>query len=605
MSLRFALLPLVAAVAFLFAACNGHDSVGERDLPTAVADDSGQDPDEPVTLLVPSDQELVIEVEHVLPIVGEKSDITVRLSSPEASQTARLLISTPDGKREVSQELGASSDGRWTYSWTPSTYGLYSISATSEGSQKKRALEDFFVAPPGYQVTRRTGVELDDLNGDGWAEELRAKVEIVVPEGGDYILSVVVADGAGFPASSAASVEAYFEAGAHELELVFDGSHIRENAASGPLQLVGAWLSLSAVGGFQPVAYAAVVDTDLGVEIADLQPPPPSIDFDSFADKGIDEDGDGVLEGIAFTGEFRAPIDGNYTVQVTLKDSRGRDVSLEMWSRTVKAGVHQFVVNFGAQEILYSGEDGPYHVTFVAVTLDTHGPRAYERETYVTASYTRADFSAKQTHETAASLDTPKSFLSGTSGHMTFIPIAIDSPIGINVEVMTGAEGGVLMLRDPSGSTLFVARPSKGLSFLRDLPLSDVGEYVFVYESGSASSESVTITARPVPPPVEIQVNTNEPVTVETTVPGQMLVIEFHTDEHSRYQLVLQSDAVLSGIMHLLHPSEGGRSMEFEDGRPRPAFFEFPTAGLARIVVVPDKAEAGVINFEIVSERQQ
>lgn len=602
---RVALLRLVVVVAFLFAACGGRDSDPGGGFRTGLEDDSGSVAAEPATLNTPPDQVLVIELEPVLPKVGEASNITLYLSSPETVQTATLQIISPDGNRELSQELGTSAEGRWTYSWTPSTYGLYSISAVSKGSHQTRAFEGFFVAPPGYEVTQTTAVVLTDLNGDGWAEELRVKVEIVVPDSGDYVLSASIANDSGVPVASAASTETYYGAGTHELELAFDGSSIRDATSSGPLQLVSAELHLSIVGGYQPVAFAAVVDNDLAVEVTGLQPSSPFIDFDSFADRGVDSDGDGILEGIAFTGEFQAPVDGHYQVQANLSDSRGRDISIESWVSTVAAGVHQFEVFFGARDILYSGEEGPFYVTFVAVTLDTSGPSAYEWDSYATANYSRDDFSATRSGKSEATLGTSTSFLSGTSGHITFIPIQLRSNSEINVELDTQAEDGSLTLRDPSGGTIFVARPSKGNHFYRDIPILDRGEHVFVFESRSVSSEKVSITARAATKPIKVHIETDEPRTAETVSPGQVLIIEFDADENNRYQLVLQSSAVLSGSMYLTHPSAEGRSMDFEDGKPRPVLFDFPAAGLARIVVVPDKAESGVIEFEIVRESRE
>ncbi len=105
-------------------------------------------------------------------------------------------------------------------------------------------------------------------------------------------------------------------------------------------------------------------------------------------DSGVDSDGDGAFEALAFTVTLEVAETGTYTVTVNMLPAGISEVD----SQTVELapGTHDVTLTIDGQVIKDSGVDGPYHVRISLI----HQQTQVETRDHVTGTYTTGEFGA-------------------------------------------------------------------------------------------------------------------------------------------------------------------------------------------------------------------
>ena len=97
--------------------------------------------------------------------------------------------------------------------------------------------------------------------------------------------------------------------------------------------------------------------------------PPAGLRFiDSYADWGVDTNGDGLYEQLVIRVGVQVTETGSYALRGTLVDTDGGEITWDHITSTLTAGVHYLDLSFDGTAIGGRGVDGPYTLTDVALT---------------------------------------------------------------------------------------------------------------------------------------------------------------------------------------------------------------------------------------------
>jgi|GEM_PF-905820 len=240
--------------------------------------------------------------------------------------------------------------------------------------------------PPVALLTGTYSDTAVDTNGDTHPDVLRVDAGITVTEGADVTVSGTLVDQAGDRVAKA-SVTASFVAGTGFVSLDFAGADIDAHGVAGSYRLTGVELGRP---GEAPQVTALDVHTTAAYA-ADLFRPGGAFFVDSVADRGQDDDGDGLFDELAVDVTVQVQEAGFYSANGRLTDATGEEIE---WS-----GTQQFL-DVGSQvlTLLYDGRlisgraaDGPYRIESLSVYDDPAQP-ATLREPHLTAAYTWQQF---------------------------------------------------------------------------------------------------------------------------------------------------------------------------------------------------------------------
>lgn len=103
------------------------------------------------------------------------------------------------------------------------------------------------------------------------------------------------------------------------------------------------------------------------VAATDFVVSPPAARFVSFADAGVDSDGNGTLDKVVVTSDVTVQTAGQYQFGITLVASGGGKVNASVLA-DLEEGAQQLSVSFTAQQLLALGADGPYEMRDAILT---------------------------------------------------------------------------------------------------------------------------------------------------------------------------------------------------------------------------------------------
>ncbi|MDH3468994.1 MAG: hypothetical protein OES26_24435 [Gammaproteobacteria bacterium] len=225
--------------------------------------------------------------------------------------------------------------------------------------------------------------ELADNDGNGLYDELVIKTNLAVREAGPFDLHGVLLDGD--KTISVATLSLDLPVGASEVNLVFPGEPIGDNAGTHEYAVVLSLLNLEGPN------QNSFVYTPAPIE---------STDFESFLqitgdieDEGYDRDGDGLLDELRIVFNAQVESSGTYTFSGVLSDPNGAEFAYASRSYTMTAGTPvRIELGFSYLRINAQEEDGPFSIDDVLL-MDADG-RTVDRATlnYTTGDYAYTDF---------------------------------------------------------------------------------------------------------------------------------------------------------------------------------------------------------------------
>lgn len=240
--------------------------------------------------------------------------------------------------------------------------------------------------PPAAALTGSYTDSAVDTNDDGHPDVLRVEVGVTLDAAADVTLrgSLVDATGAGV---ANAVTGAALDAGAGTLVLDFDGGAIQARGLDGPYTLTGLELGRT---GEAPEVLALAAHTTAAYD-ADAFRPGGGLVIETVADRGVDDDGDGLYESLAVDVTVDVEEAGTYSANGRLTEPGGEEIQWRGTSQFLTAGENVLTLVYDGRLISGRAVDGPYRVESLTVYADPTSPVTL-RDPYVTGPYTWRQF---------------------------------------------------------------------------------------------------------------------------------------------------------------------------------------------------------------------
>ena len=298
---------------------------------------------------------------------GNDARIEVTTSGIPGGQAsaARVVASWRDagGVRRETTLVRSSKDGVFRATVALPRGGYVPVDVTYADAALRRALIAGIALPDGSGSFTGLGASNRvDTDGDGREDALRLPVRVRVDHPGDYQVAVDLAQNGSTLLSAPGSATLAAGDGVVPVDVPF--AELLRVGRDGPFQVRRAILSRGTVGR----TIVATAD-DLGstgtFELASVTSRQVVLSAPTGA--GVDTDDDGRLDELRFAGNVTVPSAGDYLVNATLRDPRGRVVSVHETTRTLHAGLQGLVVPFPG-ELVGANGSGVYSLVGLTAT---------------------------------------------------------------------------------------------------------------------------------------------------------------------------------------------------------------------------------------------
>lgn len=242
-----------------------------------------------------------------------------------------------------------------------------------------------FDAPPAA-LTGGYADSAVDTNDDGHPDVLRVEVGVALDAAADVTLRGTLVDASGAGVVDAAT-SAALGAGAGTLVLDFDGAAIQARGLDGPYTLTG--LELGRTG--EPPEVVALAAHTTAAYAADAFRAGGGLVIETVADRGVDDDGDGLFESLAVDVTVDVEEAGSYSANGRLTEPGGEEIQWRGTSEFLTAGENVLTLVYDGRLISGRAVDGPYLVESLTVYSDPTSPVTL-RDPHVTALYTWQQF---------------------------------------------------------------------------------------------------------------------------------------------------------------------------------------------------------------------
>ena len=216
-----------------------------------------------------------------------------------------------------------------------------------------------------------------DTDGDGLYDYLSVDMDIKVLQAMKYRIHGVLYAQDGRRIDSV-NISQYL-ANPQMIELQFEGAELRKSDADGAYLLA---VSLHNENGtqigyeeYQTFAYSS----------ADFQPPSQKFSG-NYSDKGVDTDGDNLLNALAVSVGVEITASGDYTVEGWLFDENGQQIETAAVSGPLSEGAQTVTLNFNGLSINRHQVNGPYHLKYLSIKGEK-GIIDFMEEAYTTSAY--------------------------------------------------------------------------------------------------------------------------------------------------------------------------------------------------------------------------
>lgn len=293
-----------------------------------------------------------------------------------------------------------------------------------------------------------------DTDSDGQYDTLTLSVGLNVTTAETYNVVVTLTDGAGTEVATATAQQA-LSAGAHTINVDFDGVALRRAGIDGPYRVKRIAVNVpTELREVRADAGDDVYDT-AGYQATDFEQPD-VIFTGSYSDSGVDTDGDGLYDQLRITPTLNVQAAGTYTLTGELESTAlGLTASS---SNAMGAGANTPALTFDGGAIYQYREDGPYDLRRLRVTDDAGQQVDYELDAYTTAGYAYTQFEHGGTTIDANSYsDRP---VDG-NGDGTYESLEIEFTVASD---SAGPYQAIAALQSDSGTTLAATAATIGLT---------------------------------------------------------------------------------------------------------------------------------------------
>ena len=407
-------------------------------------------------------------------------------ASPAAGATASAKAVLPDGATETTalRDDGAGDDqaaGDGIYSGRlvdTAQSGLYRVLVEAAGSATQPFQRDVLLSVPvATAASDFSGTYTDagnDTNGNGLWDELIIDVGLTIGQAGQYRLFGLLTDTSGRPIATT-EVTTELAAGAQQASLRFDGAALFEQQVDGPYRLSVVRLGEEGAEAVLPLAERVDAYTTQSYRHDDFERPA-IFAPGTGTDRGIDTDGDGVLDQL----EIKLNVDvlnaNTYNWTGRLVDSNGAEIGFATNSGALSQGMNELAFVFDGELIGQNGVDGPYFLKDVLIYSSGQSQAIFEA--YSTAAYKATEFT-NQNQLQYYPLPRPIRLLDTRPGEPAcFRPGA---PIAKNTVLTQVAPGTCDSLTIPANAEAVVGNAT----VVNNLPGAGEG-YVTLYPNGAA-----------------------------------------------------------------------------------------------------------------------
>lgn len=240
--------------------------------------------------------------------------------------------------------------------------------------------------PPAATLTGSYTDSAVDTNDDGHPDVLRVEVGVTLDAAADVTLRGALVDASGAGVVNA-ETSAALDAGTGTLVLDFDGGAIQARGLDGPWTLTGLELGRTA----EPAEILALAAHTTAPYDAAAFRPGGGLVIETVADRGVDDDGDGLFESLAVDVTVDVEEAGSYLANGRLTEPGGEEIQWRGTSEFLTAGENVLTLVYDGRLISGRAVDGPYRVQSLTVYADPTSPVTL-RDPYVTGPYTWQQF---------------------------------------------------------------------------------------------------------------------------------------------------------------------------------------------------------------------
>lgn len=320
---------------------------------------------------------------------------------------------------------------------------------------------------------------VQDSDSDGLFDLLRIDVAATVEIAGTYEF---IGELEGTGPITVNSSEMYLSKGSHSILLEFSGQEIFQSRQDGPYHLKALRIK-DANGDRVHSIYDAYTTTSYS--FGQFEHSGSTINAESFADSGIDTNGDGDYDYLRIQFETNIEQDGKYRLLMDLKDDQDNLITSIFKDLDLINGLNSVALDFNSNPIFQHAVNGPYEVTS-AVLMDHEGAILDQiSPAHTTQAYNYTDFSQ------------PLVSLPGTyqeHGNDTDTDGLYDS-LDITIAVVPGDDGVIIAqgeLRDKNG--LLIGTADTFVEMIADSPqtvtLSFDGDAIYGHKANGPYSLS-------------------------------------------------------------------------------------------------------------------